>query len=331
MSKQSTKLSSATAQASPNIALIKYWGNRDHALRIPANGSISITLGDLLTITRVTPDPSLERDQLEINGAAPSESARDRASQLLNEIRSRAKVDIYARIESQNNFPMGAGIASSASAFAALTMAACEAYGVQLDTTSLSRLARRASGSAARSLFPGFVELHSSGEDNGAYAESLHAPDHWDLIDVIAVVDTDHKSVSSSDGHILADTSPLQTTRVADTPRRLDLCRQALAKRDFTLLAKITELDSNLMHSVMMTSSPPLLYWQSSTVTIMKAIERWRLDGLDVCYTIDAGPNVHCICTTSSSEEVKHRLDSLGVILQTYVSSAGPGAMLVSS
>ena len=331
MSKLSNQTSSATAKASPNIALIKYWGNRDHALRIPANGSISITLRSLHTTTRVTLDPTLERDQLEIKDAATSDSARDRASQLLDEIRILSPIKTFAHVESENNFPMGAGIASSASAFAALTVAACEAYGIQRDTTSLSRLARLASGSAARSLCSGFVELHSADQDEGAFAESLYAPEHWDLIDIIAVVDIDHKAVSSSDGHVLADTSPLQATRVSDTPRRLDLCRQALATRDFALLARTTELDSNMMHAVMMTSSPPLHYWQPESVMIMKAVERWREEGLEVCYTIDAGPNVHCICTESSSDEVKHRLYLLGILLQTYVSTVGPGAMLVSS
>lgn len=331
MSKLSNLPASATAIASPNIALIKYWGNHDHALRIPANGSISMTLRSLHTTTRVSLDPTLDRDQLEIKDSATSDSARERASQLLDEIRRLSSVKTFAHIESENNFPMGAGIASSASAFAALTVAACATYGVQKDTAALSRLARLASGSAARSLCNGYVELHSAADDEGAYAESLHSPEHWELIDIIAVVDKGHKSVSSSDGHVLADTSPLQIARVADSPRRLELCRQALANRDFALLAKTTELDSNMMHAVMLTSTPPLLYWRPETVLIMNAVERWREEGLEVCYTIDAGPNVHCICTASSSDEVKQSLDTLGVLLQTYVSDAGPGAKLISS
>ena len=327
----STKLSlkdSATAQASPNIALIKYWGNRDRLLRIPANGSISITLGELVTTTHVTLDPALDQDQLTINAAPAEHSARERSSQLLNVIRSQSDDDRFARIESENNFPMGAGIASSASAFAALAAAACEAYQLRQDSASLSRLARRASGSAARSVCPGFVELHAAVDDHGAYAESLHPPDHWDLVDLIVVVDTSHKSVSFSDGHNLADTSPIQKVRVADAPRRLDLCRQALAGRDFALLAAITELDSNLMHAVMMTSTPPLHYWQPATLTIMLAIERWRQNGLEVCYTIDAGPNVHCICSESSKDAVLQQLTALDGILEIYACKPGPGVVI---
>jgi diphosphomevalonate decarboxylase len=329
MNKDPIPLASVSAQASPNIALIKYWGNRNHELRIPANGSISITLGELLTETRVTLDPSLRQDRLTINGSTASDPALARASQLLTLIRIKVGNETFCQIDSHNNFPMSAGIASSASAFAALTLAACKSYGLQLDSPSLSRLARRASGSAARSICSGFVELHSDVSDAGTYAETLYPEDHWELIDVIVVVDKSHKTVSSSEGHLLADASPIQSARVADADRRLDLCRQALAKRDFEQLAHVVETDSNLMHAVMMTSTPRLLYWKPETLAIMKAVERWRAEGLEVCYTVDAGPNVHCICTSTSSDEVKNKLESLEFIQQLFVSSPGPGALLL--
>jgi diphosphomevalonate decarboxylase len=319
---------SVNAQASPNIALIKYWGNLNHELRIPANGSISITLGELLTETRVTLDPSLEQDQLTINSSTASDIALARATQLLALIREQAGHKTFCQIDSQNNFPMGTGIASSASAFAALTLAACKVYGLQLDTPSLSRLARRASGSAARSICEGFVELHSDKDDAGAYAETLYPADYWELIDIIAIVDTSHKAVTSSEGHLLADSSPIQSARVADADRRLGMCRQAISKKDFEQLAHVVESDSNLMHAVMMTSTPRLLYWKPETLAIMKAIERWRGEGLEVCYTVDAGPNVHCICTSSSSDEVSNKLESLDFVQQFFLSRPGAGARL---
>lgn len=324
-----SQTTTSIAQASPNIAFIKYWGNRDHELRIPANGSISMTLGDLFTTTRVTLDPNLTEDKLIINDETASATARMRAQSLLEWIRVQANSDTHALVESENSFPMGTGIASSASAFAALTVAACNAYGLELDTLALSRIARRASGSAARSLFPGYVELHSAEMDEGAYAESLHTQDHWTLIDLIAVVDTAHKTVSSSEGHFFADTSPIQTARVADAPRRLEICRQALQNRDFDQLAYIVEQDSNLMHAVMLTSTPPLLYWQPGTLSVMHAINQWRAEGLEVCYTIDAGPNVHCICTPSSLNEVKSQLSRLDPIRKIFESTPGSGAKLL--
>ena len=317
------------AQASPNIALIKYWGNLDHDLRIPANNSLSFTLANLRTTTIVHPAPSLSQDELVIdNNSAPTE-ARERASNLLSIIRGMAGDTTFARVESESNFPMGAGIASSASAFAALALAGSAAYGLDLDETSLSRIARRASGSAARSICSGFVELFSSKEEEQAFAETVFPVDHWDLFDLIAVVDTKHKSVSSSEGHLLADTSPIQAARVADTPRRISECKQALAKRDFNHLADITELDSNLMHAVMMSSHPALNYWQPETISLMHAVRTMREDGLEVCYTIDAGPNVHCICTSSSLETVRQNLESFDFLHHLFVCQPGHGAILL--
>jgi diphosphomevalonate decarboxylase len=135
--------------------------------------------------------------------------------------------------------------------------------------------------------------------------------------------------VSSSDGHLLADASPVQSARVADTPRRIEICKRALDKRDFEQLAEVIELDSNLMHAVMMSSNPPLLYWQPETIALMHEVEQLRAEGLLVCYTIDAGPNVHCICTGSSADDVKKHLDSLEFIHQIFVSKPGPGAKLL--
>jgi diphosphomevalonate decarboxylase len=318
-----------TAQASPNIALIKYWGNLDHDLRIPANNSLSFTLADLTTTTAVHPSPSLSQDELIIGDTIAPTKAHERASDLLSIIRDMAGDTTFARVESENNFPMGAGIASSASAFAALALAGSAAYNLDLDESSLSRLARRASGSAARSICSGFVELFSSKIEQQAHAETIFPADHWDLFDLIAVIDTKHKSVSSSDGHLLADTSPIQASRVADAPRRISECKQALVKKDFDQLARIIELDSNLMHAVMMSSNPSLIYLQPETIALMHAAGAMRADGLDVCYTIDAGPNVHFICTGPSLQKVQQYLESFDFIHHIYVSKPGLGAVLL--
>jgi diphosphomevalonate decarboxylase len=328
MNKSSESINKIVAQASPNIALIKYWGNRDHHQRIPANSSISITLAGLSTTTSVSLDESLNSDQLNINQQPASEIATKRAGDLMDSIRSLSGGTVYARLESTNNFPMGAGIASSASAFAALTVAASRAYGLELKQAALSRLARSASGSAARSLCDGFVILHAGHDDHGSFAETLFPKDHWSLVDIVAVIDRSHKSISSSDGHLLADSSPIQSARVNDAPRRIEVCKQALANRDFDQLAYVTELDSNLMHAVMMTSSPSLLYWQAGTLALMKLVVKWRQSGVQVCYTIDAGPNVHLICAADDVPVIQSNLSSLDFILETFVSHPGTGAAI---
>ncbi|MGD8760152.1 MAG: diphosphomevalonate decarboxylase [Anaerolineales bacterium] len=322
-------LPSATAVASPNIALIKYWGNRDNEINLPSNGSISMTLGGLETKTTVTFNETLSEDSLLIDGVRASGDDHLRVSQHLDRVRNMAGLSTAAAVESRSNFPAGAGLASSASAFAALSLAATAAAGVDLDTPDLSRLARLGSGSACRSIYGGFVEWQPGDTDAQSKAESFAPPDHWQLADVIAIVNREHKRVSSSAGHALAGTSPLQAARVADAPRRLELCRQALLTRNFSRLAAVVEQDSNMMHAVMFTSTPPLVYWDPDTLALMQLIPSWRASGIHVCYTIDAGPNVHCLCTEEHANEVAERLSKLPIVQSVLRATPGPPARLL--
>ncbi|MEW6567569.1 MAG: diphosphomevalonate decarboxylase [Chloroflexota bacterium] len=319
----------ATAVASPNIALIKYWGNRDEALRLPSCGSISMTLDTLQTRVHVRFDSSLPADRVIIQGTQASPEAAARVSAHLDLVRDLAGLKYAALVDSMSNFPLGAGLASSAAAFAALTLAATAAAGLQLDPQPLSRLSRRGSGSACRSIFGGYVEWHAGQDDTTSFAEPIAPPDHWDLVDLIAMVHWEHKAVGSSVGHSLAATSPLQATRIADAPRRLAECRQAILERDFPRLAAVAELDSNLMHAIMLTSTPPLIYWSPATLTVMHAVTQARQAGLEVFYTIDAGPNVHCLCPASQAEGVLAELRRLPVVLDVLRCRPGGPAWLV--
>jgi diphosphomevalonate decarboxylase len=320
---------SATAIASPNIAMIKYWGNRNDELRIPANGSLSMTLGGLQTRTKVIFDPQLEKDHFELNGEDVSDHRLERVERHLSLFRSLAHISSFALVTSHSNFPLDVGIASSASGFAALTIAASAAAGLDLSPIQLSRIARRGSGSACRSIFGGFVEWYAAEDDEGSYAEMIAPPDHWDLVDLIALVERKAKSIGSSAGHSLAHTSPIQAARISDAPRRLNLCRDAIARKDFSHLTYIVEQDSNLMHAVMMTSTPPLLYWSPESLLIMRSVLNWRSEGLEVCYSIDAGSSVHCICTSQSCMGIEHRLRSLPGVLELIKCHPGDSARLV--
>jgi diphosphomevalonate decarboxylase len=323
-----------TAAACANIAFIKYWGNRDEKLRLPASPSLSMNLAGLEAVTTVEFVDGLEADAVVIGGEPQSGPARERVVAHLDLLRMRAGLRQRARVESRNNFPAGAGIASSAAAFAALTLAGAQAAGLTLSERELTVLARQGSGSAARSIPTGFVELLApAGPDatsGDAYAQSVAPPDHWDLVDVIAVVSQRHKAVSSSSGHALARTSPLQEARVASASDRLARCCDALLTRNFPLLADLVEQDSNLMHAVMMTSTPPLFYWEPITLAIMKSVRRWRAeDSLPVCYSIDAGPNVHCLCTADAAAEVERRLrDNLDITRLLIAQPGGPARLL---
>ena len=321
----------AAAVAHPNIAFIKYWGNRDDALRLPSNGSISMNLEGLTTTTTVLFNSQFKKDSLTLNNKKLSGPAVERVRAFLDLVRSMAGKNLYAEVTSENNFPTGAGIASSASAFAALALAATQAIGLNLSEAELSRLARHGSGSACRSIPDGFVEWYSGDQDENSYAASIALVASWDLVDYIALVTAGHKEVGSTAGHRLANTSPLQTARVEDAPRRLDICRSAILKKDFQQFAEIIELDSNLMHAVMMTSTPPLFYWEPQSLEVMRAVRRWRGQGIPVCYTLDAGPNVHVICLSSVSEKIKNNLVQMSSIQRIIIAKPGSGAIVLAN
>jgi diphosphomevalonate decarboxylase len=323
-------VNSASAAAHPNIAFIKYWGNRENELRIPSNSSLSMNLAGLETTTEVTFFGSLESDRLTINDQPAPVEGMGRVRQVLDLVRKLSGLECYASVESHNNFPTGAGIASSASAFAALSLAATAAAGLNLDERELSRLARRGSGSACRSVPTGFVEWQAGHDHESSYAFSIAPPQHWGLMDCIAIVSETHKPVTSSEGHKLAFTSKIQKARVEDTPARIQRCRSAIIERDFEKLAEVVELDCNLMHAVMMTSSPPLLYWQPATIEIIHSVESWRKSGIPVCYTIDAGPNVHVICPESSNRRVKEMLGEIPGVTEVLIAQPGGPARLVT-
>lgn len=322
-------IQSATAIAHPNIAFIKYWGNRDQTLRLPENGSISMNLEELTTRTQVTFDPNLPSDILDLNGQRQSGSVFSRVVSHLNLLRGLRGIATRAYIKSENNFPEGTGIASSASAFAALTVAAVRALGISLPERDLSRLARRGSGSACRSVPTGFVEWVMGGNDVDSYAHSIAKPDHWQLVDCIAIFNHKHKSTGSTEGHAMAKTSPLQPARVQDSPRRLERCRDAIQTRDFTLFAETIEQDCLLMHAVMMTSSPALLYWEPATLELMHAVRSWRKAGIPAAFTIDAGSNVHVFCEKQSLELVRAKLEKFPGIEELLIAHPGKNASLV--
>ena len=320
----------ATAFSNSNIAFIKYWGNRDEALRLPVNGSISMNLTGLETCTSATFSDSLQDDSLTINDRPISGAPLQRVSAFLDLVRGLAGINAHAEVSSLSNFPASAGIASSAAAFAALALAASTAAGLQLDEAGLSRLARRGSGSACRSIPAGFVEWQMGTGDADSYAISIAPPGYWELVDCIAIVSSDSKSTGSTEGQALAGTIPLQSIRVADAPRRLEICRNAILQRDFASFADIMELDSNMLHAVMMTSHPALFYWQPATLTIMQAVREARAKGLPACYTIDAGPNVHLITEATEAEHTANLLRSLRGVNEVRTAYVGGPARLSS-
>jgi diphosphomevalonate decarboxylase len=324
-------MTTATAQATPNIAFIKYWGNRDNTLRLPSNGSISMNLDGLYTRTTVSFQPSLPYDELIINGHEVMGHGLDRIAYILDIIRGMANIHARAEVMSENNFPSGAGIASSASAFAALALSGSTAAGLNLSEPELSRLARRGSGSASRSIPGGFVEWQAGTSEEDSFAFTIAGPDHWGLMDCVAIVSAAHKKTGSTEGHSIAPTSPLQAARVADAPRRLEICHRAILERDFDAFAAIVELDSDMMHAVMMTSRPALHYWKPASLEVMHCVRGWRAEGMQVCYTVDAGPNVHVICLEDQSQVVEKKLREIPGVQNVLVARPGGAAHVVTN
>lgn len=325
----------ATAIAHPNIAFIKYWGNFDNRLRMPLNDSLSMNLEALKTETTVEFDPALEADEVTIGGEPADDKARARVVEQLDRVRQEAKSETKARVTSENSFPASAGLASSASAFAALTVAAAHAAGLELTERQLSVLARRGSGSAARSVPAGFTEwlaaTNTTSTSDQSYARQLMPPDAWDLRDVIALVSADAKTVGSSEGHALANSSPFLGERMSRLPIRYHRVRHELLAKNLAGMGPDVEAEAIELHMLAMTSRPPIFYWAPGTVRVMDAVRRWRADGLLAYYTLDAGPNVHILVEAENADEVAKRVSELDQVQQVLVSGPGGAARLVQA
>lgn len=315
----------ASARAQPNIALIKYWGKRDRARNLPAVGSISITLADLFTEMDVEFDDGLEADVLTVNSET-DEQLLARISGCLDIVAGQSRN--RARIDSRCNFPVAAGLASSASAFAATVVAAAAAAGLERTTAELASLAGRASGSAARSLYGGFAELEN--RDDDVAVTNLLAEDTWPLRIVVAITAAGRKLKSSGEAmEISRTTSPFYGRWVDDQPRDLAVARAAILERDFDKLADVAEHNCMKMHSVMWTSRPPVVYWNSATLECMQAIRGLRGEGTGVFFTVDAGPQVKAVCLPADESRVCGALQDIDGVSSIMSSGLGGGAHLV--
>ncbi|TQO19574.1 diphosphomevalonate decarboxylase [Rhodoglobus vestalii] len=320
----------ATARAHSNIALIKYWGKRDAALNIPAVGSISLTLDALSTDTTVTFRPGLEQDEFWLAGTRADAT---RASHLLDIVRDSSGVGSRAVVESTNNFPTAAGLASSASGFAALAVAASSAAGLSLKDRELSILARRGSGSAARSLFGGIVELHAGTRADGldSFAEPVLAAAAWPLTVVIAITELGQKSVNSTTGMGgSALTSPFYPAWVDTGNDDVAAMRLAIANREFQQLGELAEYSCLKLHGLMMSTRPALLYWNAATMAAIHAVRELRANGIPVYFTIDAGPQVKALCPPEHARTVADALGQVAGVHETRISTLGRGAQLLS-
>ncbi len=319
----------SVAEAHPNIALVKYWGKRDARLNLPFRGSIAVTVAPLRARTAVTVHRSLDADQVLLHGSPADARFAGRVQAFLDLVREQAGRDERAVVETESDIPMAAGLAGSSAGFAALALAATRAYGLDPGEDALSRLARRGSGSACRSIHGGFVEWKPGKEPGGSdsLAIPLEPPDHWDIAIVIAVVNDGRKQISSREAMArTVGTSPLYPAWLRRVDIDLPLVRRAIRDRDLRLMGPVIERNCLAMFATMWTADPPILYWQHGTVEVMEAVRRLRARGVGAWFTIDAGPNVKVLCEGADRERVRGALSRVPGVRSTLTCRVGGAA-----
>jgi diphosphomevalonate decarboxylase len=321
----------ASAIAHSNIALIKYWGrSRDHDpnMNIPSNDSVSMTkhgLADdihLQTHTTIDFSEKYQEDTANLDGAALTGRNMDRILRVVDPLREYAGVDAKFRMMSSNDFPTQAGLASSSSGFAALAIATVNALNIDFTKEEISKYARLGSGSAARSIHGGFVYWNKGNSHDTSFAQQICGPNEFDINAVIAIVHEGKKEVTSDIGHKSAYTSPFDAVRIRKSEEQAKEIKKAILDDDFTKVGEIAEENCKYMHAVMMTSTPPLFYWNPDTLRLIKSTQQMRREGLECYFTIDAGPNVHYFCRSEDTYELQKMLEEIEAVRKTILVKA---------
>ncbi|KKQ01564.1 MAG: Diphosphomevalonate decarboxylase [Candidatus Roizmanbacteria bacterium GW2011_GWA2_36_23] len=317
-----------TAIAPSNIAFIKYWGKKDESLRLPENASISMNLSNLYTTTTVEFDDKYDSDMVEIDGES-KKGEGDRVIRHLDKVRNLSGLKFKAKVISKNNFTKGTGSSSSASGFAALSLAASRAAGLTLTEKELSILARQGSGSACRSIPDGFVEWLDGDTSETSYAVSLFPHNYWNILDVVVVVGDEKKDISSTFGQVIAATSPFFPVRLRNINDKIMLIKQLMQKKYFNKFGELLENEALELHAIMLTSSPSLIYWLPGTITIMKYVKKIRNEGLPVYFTVNTGQDIHLIIEEKNRDVLLNKLKRLDVVQKTIVNKPAGGANLI--
>jgi len=314
-----------TARAHTNIALIKYWGKRDPALMLPYTSSLSMTLADYYTETSVHFDGSLDADQFYLDGR---KTPATQVSAFLDLVRQQSGKQEFATVTSANHVPTTAGLASSASAYAALALAASRAAGMDLSPVELSRLARRGSGSASRSIDGGFVIWHRGTDDATSFAEPVATQPTIPLRMVVVLVNGGQKQVSSRAGmQRTVETSPFYSDFVTTNEAAIEPMITALANNDFTTIGELTEASSNQMHATMLAANPALSYFEPKTITALQHVQALRQAGIPAYATMDAGPNVKILTLAPFVDRIVNTLHQ--DFKTVTVTQPGPAATVI--
>ena len=319
------------ARAYTNIALIKYWGKKNEELILPMNNSLSLTLDAFYTETEVIFSDSYMVDEFYLDGTLQDEKATKKVSQFLDLFRKEAGLSLKASVISQNFVPTAAGLASSASGLAALAGACNTALKLGLDDLSLSRFARRGSGSACRSIFGGFVEWEKGHDDLSSYAKPVPSDSFEDdLAMVFVLINDQKKEVSSRNGmRRTVETSSFYQGWLDSVEGDLYQFKQAIKTIDFQLLGETMERNGLKMHGTTLAAQPPFTYWSPDSLKAMDAVRQLRKQGIPCYFTMDAGPNVKVLVENSHLSEVQETFTKLFSKEQVITAHAGPGIAII--
>ncbi|MFE7408832.1 diphosphomevalonate decarboxylase [Streptomyces laurentii] len=311
--------------ARANVALVKYWGKAAGPGRQPSNTSLSVTLDGLLSAARVEAWREGAADRAAWVPPGPVADLR----RFVELGRRRLGITYPLDVQVTSNFPVAAGLASSASAYAALTTAMAAFAPEPPSTSLLAVLARHGSGSACRSLLGGFVQWRP-GDDDGAVTQ-IAPPEHWPLTILAALTETGPKRVPSREGmRRTATTSPFFDAWLAAGRTDLSVVREAVASRDLSLLGPAIERNALRMHATALGADPPLLYWEPATVSAMRAVWRLREAGVPAFFTIDAGPQVKVLCEPGDADRVTTALTAVPGVVRVLRSRPGDGPRILS-
>lgn len=317
----------AMARAHTNIALVKYWGKADTDLIIPMNNSFSLTLDHFYTDTKVTFSNDLQADEFILND---KQQETTKITPFMNLVRQMANKNCFAKIESTNHVPTAAGLASSASAYAALAKAASVAAGLNLSDIELSRLARRGSGSACRSIYGGFVEWLKGFDDKSSYAVPFMDKVDWPIQMIAVVVNAQEKKIGSRAGmQTVVETSPYYDAWIQQTAKDIVAIKEALLAQDIDKFGQIAEENAMKMHALNLSASPHFSYFEPASLEVMQKVAELRSQGISCYYTMDAGPNVKIICLKKDTPAILAALGTMFNKEQLLVASPGPGVQLL--
>lgn len=320
----------AVARARANVALVKYWGKRQGEGHLPAVGSISLTLADLRATARVLEAEGEPRFRL--HGEAVEGVAGERMAQFLDRVAMAAGAPARLVADLEVDFPVGAGLASSAAIYCAVAAAASSALGLRLGRSALSALARKGSGSACRSVYGGFVEWHRGARPDGAdsVAEPLLGEGEWDLAVAVAIVSRASKPIGSREAMARVErTSPLYRGWLEAQAEDLDTARRAIARRDLRLLGRVAEENCLRMHATCLAARPPILFLRPATWAVVDAVQALREAGVEAYFTIDAGPQVKVLCRRREIERVASVLAAVPGVERVVATGPGPGVEML--